>query len=136
MTTRIEDVNSLEEVNDGVERIYGQQLSQEEARHKADVHMEQRNLDIHTANRNQDWCPEIRWPELGTPEAAEVTDEYRTLLCRRWTRSNRITPDDHGRIFSDRHYVSWLRNWEKYLKRPDAGKELEKATIQIGRAHV
>jgi hypothetical protein len=71
---------------------------------EADGHVERSfmGVDVNTMLSNNTearrWCPDVRWPLLFEPVAAEVAVEFRRILLDRWAQDHFISAGRVGRV--------------------------------------
>ena len=91
-------VDKLGEFNGLIERYYGKQVGEDEAKLRGDAEIMRLNLAIDAANAAETWDPEKKLPRLDDTGDAENRDLIRDIVIRFATVPKSITEEEFRMI--------------------------------------
>ena len=85
-------------LNELIERMYGKQLSPQDAEKRADSEIEAINRFVDSANAQETWDPEVKLPRLSKDEDRENRDLIRDIVIRFATVPRSVTAEEFDAI--------------------------------------
>jgi hypothetical protein len=120
-----EDRQSFLNFNRMIYRLYGGNLTENEAEEKVKAEIAQQNKWISLENSKLTWDPSVKWPlidDLGSPL---LLQRYRSILTKRLKQRHTLEFEERDVILKEPAIIEAKNRWMAYLKRPPALKALK-----------
>jgi hypothetical protein len=118
------DNDFLSYLNELITSLYGLQLTEAQADVQAGKVVDAINDDLQLENASIKWCPEIKWPLLGSPEGLAQRNEIFQIVKRQKLQCNTIAKGEMDAIIAEPGSAYMLSSWHRYMQRPSAGRTL------------
>lgn len=127
---QFEDDDVLAALDEQIAQIYGEGLDWDAALQEVARKVERWNRNIVLENQTDEqklaWCPQIDWPQLGTPVTRELTAHLRTVLSRALQQNHHLSPARRDEMLGEPVCRRHREDWSAYQKRSGAFAEFSR----------